>query len=168
MFANLKFKDDRTLLAFAALLVVCATILVALGKVTWQEALPVVAGSLFFPGLLGKGPSTPPSGAATVPPAAPPARKGDDTTPPPAEPPGGVWLALLIAGLALGGTEACGGVQDRPLTPDEKRAAAGAAYAAELQACVAKNSTSEGADLCAADVRSRWARTVPVAGGGAR
>lgn len=47
---NKLLADTRLVAAFAALVLVCVTVLVALGKVTWPDAVKTVSG--FLVGLL--------------------------------------------------------------------------------------------------------------------
>jgi hypothetical protein len=47
---NKLLSDTRLVAAFAALVLVCVTVLVALGKVAWPDAVKVVGG--FLSGLL--------------------------------------------------------------------------------------------------------------------
>ena len=65
----LQFKNDKALLAFAALLVVATALLVWHGDVTWKEGGAFIMGALALPGLFGKkeddDKKDPPAGGAT-------------------------------------------------------------------------------------------------------
>lgn len=129
MTPKLQIKKDPYLLAFAAILIIAAEVLVGFDKVSFKEAAAFIGGALALPGLFGA------------------ASSDDDSTPPA---PGAAALLALVAGASL--IVGC----PRPLTPEEKQKAAEGSYGAELQTCVQQSKTAAQADECAADVRARW------------